>query len=42
MVDVGRDPRWGRIMEGAGEDPYLVSQISLAREGLPDRKSSIR
>ena len=31
MVDVGRDPRWGRIMEGAGEDPYLVSQISLAR-----------
>ncbi len=31
MVDVGRDPRWGRIMEGAGEDPYLVSQVSLAR-----------
>lgn len=31
MVDVGRDPRWGRVMEGAGEDPYLVSQISLAR-----------
>lgn len=31
MVDVSRDPRWGRVMEGAGEDPYLVSQISLAR-----------
>ncbi len=31
MVDVGRDPRWGRIMEGAGEDPYLVSKVSLAR-----------
>lgn len=31
MVDVGRDPRWGRVMEGAGEDPYLGSQIALAR-----------
>lgn len=31
MMDVGRDPRWGRVMEGAGEDPYLVSQVSLAR-----------
>ena len=24
MVDIARDPRWGRIVEGAGEDPYLV------------------
>ncbi|WEF31578.1 glycoside hydrolase family 3 N-terminal domain-containing protein [Pseudoduganella chitinolytica] len=31
MVDVGRDPRWGRVMEGAGEDPYLGAQIARAR-----------
>lgn len=31
MVDVGRDPRWGRVMEGAGEDPYLGTQVALAR-----------
>ncbi len=31
MIDVSRDARWGRIMEGAGEDPYLVSQIGVAR-----------
>lgn len=31
MVDICRDPRWGRIMEGAGEDPYLGSQIAMAR-----------
>jgi beta-glucosidase len=31
MVDIARDPRWGRIMEGAGEDPYLGSQIAYAR-----------
>lgn len=31
MVDVARDPRWGRIMEGAGEDPYLASLIAAAR-----------
>ncbi|WP_324675878.1 glycoside hydrolase family 3 N-terminal domain-containing protein [Hymenobacter sp. GOD-10R] len=31
MVDVGRDPRWGRVMEGAGEDTYLGSQIARAR-----------
>ncbi|WP_254279748.1 glycoside hydrolase family 3 N-terminal domain-containing protein [Haloarcula marina] len=30
-VDVGRDPRWGRVMEAAGEDPYLASEISNAR-----------
>lgn len=31
MVDVSRDPRWGRIMEGAGEDVYLCSQAAIAR-----------
>lgn len=31
MVDVSRDARWGRIMEGAGEDPYLGSLIGVAR-----------
>ncbi|HET7624196.1 MAG TPA: beta-glucosidase BglX [Verrucomicrobiae bacterium] len=30
MVDICRDPRWGRIMEGAGEDPFLGSQIAKA------------
>ena len=31
MVDIARDPRWGRIMEGSGEDPYLGSKIAYAR-----------
>lgn len=31
MVDIGRDPRWGRVMEGAGEDVYLGSAIARAR-----------
>lgn len=31
MVDIARDPRWGRISEGAGEDTYLGSQIAAAR-----------
>lgn len=31
MVDIARDPRWGRISEGAGEDPYLGSLIAAAR-----------
>ncbi|PWH83530.1 beta-glucosidase BglX [Algibacter marinivivus] len=31
MVDVSRDARWGRVMEGAGEDPYLGSKIAIAR-----------
>lgn len=31
MVDVSRDPRWGRVMEGAGEDTYLASKIAFAR-----------
>lgn len=30
MVDIARDPRWGRIAEGAGEDPYLGSQMAKA------------
>ncbi len=30
MVDIARDPRWGRVAEGAGEDTYLGSQISKA------------
>ncbi|TAI48378.1 beta-glucosidase BglX [Flagellimonas allohymeniacidonis] len=30
MVDIARDPRWGRIAEGAGEDPYLGSAIAEA------------
>lgn len=30
MVDIARDPRWGRIAEGGGEDPYLGSRISAA------------
>jgi beta-glucosidase len=31
MVDISRDPRWGRVMEGAGEDTYLGSRIAFAR-----------
>jgi beta-glucosidase len=31
MVDIARDPRWGRVMEGAGEDPYLGNLIAAAR-----------
>ena len=45
MVDIARDPRWGRIAEGAGEDPYLGSAMARARVrgfqgddfGAPDR-----
>jgi beta-glucosidase len=45
MVDIARDPRWGRIMEGAGEDPYLGQRIAEAQVwgfqgrtlGAPDR-----
>jgi beta-glucosidase len=45
MVDIARDPRWGRIVEGAGEDPYLGSKIAAAQvrgfqgkdPGSPDR-----
>jgi beta-glucosidase len=31
MVDICRDPRWGRVVEGAGEDPYLGAAIAAAR-----------
>lgn len=31
MVDISRDARWGRVMEGAGEDPYLGSILAAAR-----------
>ncbi|MFA6456050.1 MAG: glycoside hydrolase family 3 N-terminal domain-containing protein [Bacteroidota bacterium] len=31
MVDIARDPRWGRIAEGSGEDPYLSSVMAAAR-----------
>jgi beta-glucosidase len=31
MVDVSRDPRWGRVIEGAGEDAFLASAFSAAR-----------
>ena len=45
MVDIARDPRWGRIIEGAGEDPYLGSAVAVAQVrgfqgealGAPDR-----
>lgn len=30
MVDIARDPRWGRVMEGYGEDPYLTSMFCQA------------
>ncbi len=44
MVDIARDPRWGRIVEGAGEDPYLGSKVAAAQvrgfqgpyDGAPD------
>ena len=31
MVDIARDPRWGRIVEGAGEDPFLGSAMAAAQ-----------
>ncbi len=31
MLDIARDARWGRIMEGSGEDPYLGSKMAVAR-----------
>lgn len=31
MVDISRDPRWGRIMEGSGEDVYLGKEAAIAR-----------
>ena len=41
MADIARDPRWGRIAEGAGEDPYLGRQAAAARvRGFQGRKLS--
>jgi beta-glucosidase len=41
MVDIARDPRWGRIVEGAGEDPYLGSVMAAARvRGFQDGDST--
>jgi beta-glucosidase len=45
MVDIARDPRWGRIIEGAGEDPHLGAAVAAAqvrgfqgdRLGMPER-----
>lgn len=31
MIDIARDPRWGRIVEGAGEDPFLGSAVAAAQ-----------
>jgi beta-glucosidase len=31
MVDIARDPRWGRMVEGAGEDPYLAAAMAAAQ-----------
>ena len=31
MMDLGRDARWGRVMEGAGEDPFLAAKAAVAR-----------
>jgi beta-glucosidase len=31
MLDIGRDPRWGRVVEGSGEDPYLGAALAVAR-----------
>lgn len=45
MVDISRDPRWGRVSEGAGEDPYLGSEIAKAmvhgyqQDNLKDKTS---
>ncbi len=33
MIDIARDPRWGRIVEGAGEDPYLGARMAAAQVG---------
>src|SRR5680860_78881 len=39
MVDIARDPRWGRVMEGAGDDTYLGSRIAYARvKGFQGKK----
>ena len=47
MVDITRDPRWGRVSEGFGEDPYLVSEAGrifvekMQKQSLQDKKSLV-
>ncbi len=47
MIDIARDPRWGRMAEGFGEDPYLASSLAAAaingyqRAGLDDPKGIV-
>lgn len=42
VVDVARDPRWGRVEETFGEDPYLVSQMGLAAvQGFQGRSGAV-
>ncbi|MEL4505135.1 glycoside hydrolase family 3 N-terminal domain-containing protein [Luteococcus sp. H138] len=45
MVDIARDPRWGRMFEGAGEDPYLGSAMAAAQvrgfQGEPDEQGRL-
>lgn len=41
MIDVARDARWGRVSEGPGEDPYLVTEFAKAKvRGLQNDRSS--
>jgi beta-glucosidase len=44
MVDITRDARWGRVVEGSGEDPYLGAAFAVARvrgfQGAPDADTS--
>jgi beta-glucosidase len=43
MVDVARDARWGRVVEGAGEDPYLGSRMAVAQvRGFQGTGSAVR
>lgn len=47
MVDITRDPRWGRVSEGFGEDPYLTSEAGrifvekMQKQSLKDKKSLV-
>jgi beta-glucosidase len=43
MLDIARDPRWGRMVEGAGEDPFLASRIAVAQvRGLQGNRGGER
>ena len=45
MVDIARDPRWGRVVEGSGEDPFLGAALAVARvrgfRGNPSETTSL-